>query len=375
MKKGKEYEILIEKLYSKITPGCTIKRNDKIFGHDSKTEREIDLSIRQTIGPHNVLMIVQARDKNRKVDVNAIGELVTVVRDVRANKGIIISAKGFSKNALELANTHSIDALTAHDLDNRKWAIDLRMPIILNVYTGNVKPSFTLVAGDLYVQYSRKVTREGKIIPAPPMHLFQISKDNGKTFKTIQQTIYEIVSDIDDEALLDGKEHTAEYKNDAPEMVVWVAEGVTTPIVDFVFKFTVERKRYYKYFKVEEFRGLVDRTTNQITRVNVRVASEEFEVNNFDIITKNGLDLTTWNEYNDGIKLIHPYNISVTQVSMGFPKGPIKWKQGNVIPKNGEPLKFPIGVTCVYCSASITFQNPDDSIICPQCKKEVYFML
>jgi hypothetical protein len=325
MKKGKEYEILVEKLYSRIIPGSTIKRNDKIYGHNSKKNREIDLSIRQSIGPHKVLMIVQVRDKKRTVDVNAIGELSSVVEDVRANKGIMISAKGFTHGALEMAKAKNIDALTAHDLDNPKWTIDVRMPVILDVCTGNVSQSFVLVASEEYALHANKLAKEGKRFSAPPLHLFRISQDGGKTFKTIQETSYEILSHIEDDKMFDGQEHKAEYKGEN-EILLQVAENVTTPLRDVVFKFKAIKKSYYKYFKVEEFKGLIDRSTNFVTRVNVRVVSEEFEVNNFDIIDKEGLDLSTWMEYHESVNLIHPYKIRVSQITMGFPKPPVKWK-------------------------------------------------
>ncbi len=50
MKKGSEFEILIEKLYKKLDPESIVKRNDKIIGHNSKIERNVvSLRIKITI--------------------------------------------------------------------------------------------------------------------------------------------------------------------------------------------------------------------------------------------------------------------------------------------------------------------------------------
>ncbi len=183
MKKGSEFEGLIEMLYKKLDPESTIKRNDKILGHDSKIDREIDVSIRRKIGLHEILMIVQAKDYQNKVDVNVIGEFRAVIEDVKANKGIIISAKGFTQAALNFANSHNIDALTGHDINNPKWTIDLRMPVILSAYNGGYTAKFIFEASHEYAD----LVNSGHIVKAPPIPEMKITDDDGKSFYTIDE--------------------------------------------------------------------------------------------------------------------------------------------------------------------------------------------
>ncbi|MFM9839710.1 MAG: restriction endonuclease [Cyclobacteriaceae bacterium] len=172
MKPGKEYEVLIETLYKKLDPESIIKRNDKIYGYDSKIYREIDISIKHQFGPHEVLMIVQAKDHKYPIDVNVIGEFSTVIKDVRANKGVLISPKGFTNAALTVAKSHNIDTLTGHDLNNPKWAIDLRMPVVLYTYTGSFYVEFKLEASQEYAD----LANSGKMPTVPPWHLLKISE-------------------------------------------------------------------------------------------------------------------------------------------------------------------------------------------------------
>jgi predicted helicase len=88
-----------------------VKSNDSILGVDSKTNRQIDISIRTNVGSYSILIIVECKDYKTPLDVTAVEAFVSVTRDVRANKGVMISAKGFTDAAKTLAEHHDIDLL------------------------------------------------------------------------------------------------------------------------------------------------------------------------------------------------------------------------------------------------------------------------
>lgn len=120
MKKGKEFEILVESIYRQLDNNSIITRNDKIQGYNSGLMREIDLSIRNRVGNHEILVIIQAKDYLKtKVDVNTLGEFKAVIDDVRASKGVLVTKKGFTKGAIIYARNLNIDILIAHDSENK----------------------------------------------------------------------------------------------------------------------------------------------------------------------------------------------------------------------------------------------------------------
>ena len=65
MIKGIEFERLIEDIYKKLDPDSSLTRNEKLHGHDSHQYREINLVIRDNVGIHNILIIIQAKDLNK----------------------------------------------------------------------------------------------------------------------------------------------------------------------------------------------------------------------------------------------------------------------------------------------------------------------
>jgi len=92
--KWKRFEQKAFEIQKSISHGSAdVKFNDVILGVDSKTERQIDISIRANVGSYSILIIVECKDYKTPVDVTAVEGFVGVVRDVRANKGVMISAK------------------------------------------------------------------------------------------------------------------------------------------------------------------------------------------------------------------------------------------------------------------------------------------
>lgn len=121
MPKGKDYELFIEKLYRELEPNAEIIQNDHIFGVESNTNRQIDVSIRIKFLGKEFLTIVQAKDYSRPADVNKVGEFLSVMKDVRANKGILICSSGFSKKAIEYGKGNRVELLTLHGAQNINW--------------------------------------------------------------------------------------------------------------------------------------------------------------------------------------------------------------------------------------------------------------
>jgi hypothetical protein len=61
---------------------------------------------------------VQCRDYKALLDVNAVGEFDSVIRDVGAAKGIMVSVHGFTETAKTYARALNIDLLRLPDERN-----------------------------------------------------------------------------------------------------------------------------------------------------------------------------------------------------------------------------------------------------------------
>jgi hypothetical protein len=130
MSDWKQYEKLAEQIFRELSPTAEIKWNDSLYGYDSETYRQIDVSIRAALEGFTSLAIVQARDRTTPADINSVGEFASVVQDVRATKGILICKAGFTSSARTYARNLGIELLNAHDAQSHNWRLDIQIPIL-----------------------------------------------------------------------------------------------------------------------------------------------------------------------------------------------------------------------------------------------------
>ena len=129
--KWKEFENLVYEIQRNFAGGAEVKKNDFIMGHDSQTGRQIDISIRRKVAQYEILVVIDCKDYKRPVDIKKMGEFITTVQDVRANKGAIISSSGFTKNAITLATQKGIDTLRLVDTGSKNWKAYVSIPTLL----------------------------------------------------------------------------------------------------------------------------------------------------------------------------------------------------------------------------------------------------
>ncbi len=130
--KWKEFERLVFEMQKSFAPpAATVTPDDHIDGHDSKTSRQIDISIRSHVANYEVLIVIDCKDYKDPVDVKEVGEFSSVVKDVRANKGVMVASHGFTKAAIEMAKSHGISTLTFVDTESMDWKSFVTIPVLL----------------------------------------------------------------------------------------------------------------------------------------------------------------------------------------------------------------------------------------------------
>lgn len=132
--KWKRFEQLAAEIQQDLAPeGFLVTPNDKIFGHDTETMRQIDVSIRGNIGQFEMLMILEAKDYKVPVDVPTLEAFIGLAKDVRAQKAGMVSANEFSKATKTAATKSAIDLYTIIDTDDHEWKKTLSLPAVCDV--------------------------------------------------------------------------------------------------------------------------------------------------------------------------------------------------------------------------------------------------
>jgi restriction endonuclease len=122
----KEYEHLVCDALRQENPELVIERNIRIVGHLSNQRRQIDIALRGKMAGHDVLAVVDCKHYSRNIDVNDVGSFVSLLNDVGADIGILVTQLGYTKAAETMAKTSRVklDITKLEDLREHRITID-----------------------------------------------------------------------------------------------------------------------------------------------------------------------------------------------------------------------------------------------------------
>ena len=121
MKKGKSFENLVSWIHGCLADKAQVIPNHGIPDKDSGQVRQVDVAIYLTDEPYTMLTIVEVRDRVKPVDSSYIEEIGGKRESVRADAAVIVSKSGFTKPALEKAQTLNIRTLTYEEALQDSW--------------------------------------------------------------------------------------------------------------------------------------------------------------------------------------------------------------------------------------------------------------
>lgn len=105
----KEYEQIIYSEFQNRYPDCQIAHNAHIEGKLSGVSRQIDILIEATIGGNKFITVVDAKMYNKPIDVKGVEEFLSMVDDVGAQRGLMVTTIGYTQAALMRAHRDSTD--------------------------------------------------------------------------------------------------------------------------------------------------------------------------------------------------------------------------------------------------------------------------
>lgn len=94
--------------------GANSETNIKLNG--IRTSHDIDILVKTKFLGHNLTWLVEAKKWQRKISKFQVLGLRTIVDDIGADKGFIISEKGFQRGAIEASKNTNIKLLTFEEL-------------------------------------------------------------------------------------------------------------------------------------------------------------------------------------------------------------------------------------------------------------------
>lgn len=105
----KDYEKEIHDSFKSMYPSADISYNVKVTGRYSKVERQIDVLIEDYVAGNRIRIVVDGKFFSKKINVKDVEMFIGMLLDCEANKGLLITDKGYSQAAINRAYYDPID--------------------------------------------------------------------------------------------------------------------------------------------------------------------------------------------------------------------------------------------------------------------------
>jgi len=135
----KSYEEVTKAIYQRIGEETGVKvlgsgSNFKVSGR-SGVNHQIDVLTSHSDGIHQYLTDIECKYWNQKVDKDTIMKVHSIVEDCGFSKGVVVSKKGFTNDALTFAKSVDIGVVilrepTDEDWENRVKRIEVRIRLL-----------------------------------------------------------------------------------------------------------------------------------------------------------------------------------------------------------------------------------------------------
>jgi hypothetical protein len=121
---GKAFERLVAAVQKKLDPGSAVEWDVKIQAR-SGAWRQIDV-IRGTLGGADIGIAIEAKDRSEKVNINMVGDFYTSFTGIGAQRGIMVSNLGFTRDALLEAKDRGIETCVLRPAKDEDWRNRIR---------------------------------------------------------------------------------------------------------------------------------------------------------------------------------------------------------------------------------------------------------
>lgn len=128
--KWKRFEELVGNLQEQLSPQAEVTIDDHIKGRRSGVQRQIDISVRKSVGQFDILTIIECKDHSDPIDVKAVEDFLGLAEDVGTNKAAVVSASGFTEAAITRARDAGVDVFTLVDAESEDWRSYVAIPFV-----------------------------------------------------------------------------------------------------------------------------------------------------------------------------------------------------------------------------------------------------
>jgi len=128
--KWRRFEKLVAEVQQELAPNAVVTHDDRIKGHISGELRQIDITVKQKVGQYDILIAIDCKDYKTSVDVGEVEAFKSKVKDIHANKGVMVAANGFTGTAKRIGEEAALNLYRLIDTEAHDWKTYVSIPVI-----------------------------------------------------------------------------------------------------------------------------------------------------------------------------------------------------------------------------------------------------
>jgi hypothetical protein len=127
-KAGDSYRKLVGTVAAALDPGSTVKTEQWIEGPDG--ERDMDVEMRGTLNGQPHFVLIECKDHARPIGIGFVDAFDSKIRDLKADRAIMFSNSGFTRNALRKAKRVKIEMASAMKAKDKRIRIEVHREVV-----------------------------------------------------------------------------------------------------------------------------------------------------------------------------------------------------------------------------------------------------
>jgi hypothetical protein len=188
----KTFEEITRQLQQDLAPDARITHNEKLVGK-SGAEHQCDVILRRPVGQLIFTCVIECKDHNDPVGSELMRAFIGKMHDLSdVHQGIMVSASGFTSDALKLAAEHRIRTYKLIDATHVRWRHEALLPIaIIRITLDRAEIRFFDTAGNPRTY----TTAEGTVLPPEQLHVLDRTTNTYRRLSDILEELWDTTLD------------------------------------------------------------------------------------------------------------------------------------------------------------------------------------
>ena len=123
------FEHLAQQIQAELAPTAIVARDEKLRGKSSVLH-QCDVVVRSKVGQFEFVCVLECKDLAENVGLDIARSFAARIDDLGVSQGVLVSARGYTEDALTFLKSAGILAYTLLDAESEKWSEAAIVPVV-----------------------------------------------------------------------------------------------------------------------------------------------------------------------------------------------------------------------------------------------------